>query len=785
MPSKGFTVNTADRNDVISFYQAVYKASEGFEKRAMWKDHPATTYAVDFTTVYTFNGFDSENPLIKNNAASGPRSSGELHLNFVKDVERRVNYYRAMAGVPAVASLMNSDTVKNSSAIVPVTGASPNRDPALTVTKADAVQQSAYLISKTSIDGNGANAKYATAHQPSDTDIPKLYAWNKEAWNAHRQSNTSYGFYGPTAINKYMWEDVSGVSDTGVTKDNREVPHRRKILMIRATNFATGDMPGDYVSGRTPTTRLPANALYHMQNESERSDAPARFVSYPNNGFFPAPLNSPFWSLTHPDADFTNAVITMTDGIGGNLAISNRTLSTHLDEKCVSWRVDASAAVQNVTADLTFHVTVSNFTLSGVPASHSFSVTLINPEIVTPEKALTGSAQPPANGTAAYALTPTAGAESIQVNSFQASSTAWTENAEVDPAPGIIDQTYKTFRDHTGYALQSPMSFPGGGFAALQGTKSFRLTHAVRMDAIANKVPDEMFEMQREILPAASGALQFLYRRGYMSVASTLFIEITSDNGVTWQTLGTPIVGVGNSLDAAAATWTGTFPAPNVLYRVRFRYSRTDPLGAFFDNTNYPTAATGIFLDNITTTNCTWMDLKKTNEVVGDLAKFTLNNTSAGVTLTNGSPLRLRARAKLGGTWMSYGPTKLVTPTSTPLAGFAGWAAYDYPELTGGFSGDHDGDGSKNAVEFAFHQNPTQANNSADTITRSADTISIERSIPSQRAGLTYKAEWSDTMLPGSWSETGVSVTFPAGKVVASVPVGVAGKRFIRWKFDE
>src|SRR5690606_34874202 len=118
--------------------------------------------------------------------------------------------------------------------IVPVSGASPNRDPALTATKADAVQQSAYMISRTGT--SGANAIYATAHEPADADIPKLTAWNKEVWNAHRQSNTSYGFYGPTAIDEYMWEDEVGYNNDGTLKTNKEVPHRRKILLVKATN---------------------------------------------------------------------------------------------------------------------------------------------------------------------------------------------------------------------------------------------------------------------------------------------------------------------------------------------------------------------------------------------------------------------------------------------------------------------------------------------------------------------------------------------------------------------
>jgi len=795
MPSKGFTVDTSSRNDVVSFYQAVFKASEGFEHRTIWKDHPATTYAVDFTTAYTFNGLDSEEPLIKNNAASGPRSSGELNLSFVKDVERRVNFYRALVGVPAAVSLMDSDTAKNTSTIDPIIGATSNYDPPLTTTKADAAQQSAYLISRTYIDK--WTAGYSTLgvdHVPTNIEIPNLSAWSKEAWNAHRNSNISLGYYGPRAIDEYILEDDMGVDSNGVSKDNREVGHRRKVLATTATNFATGDIPPEYDSTRPPTRpaiRQATNALYVAQRDSEKSGAAPRFVTYPNAGYFPAPLNSPFWSLTHPNANFTGATVTMTDSVGGSITASDLTISSQ-PEATLSWRVNsASATARNITDDRTFHVTVSNFTVSGVPSSHSFTVTLINPEILTPVQSLTGSAAPPVNGPAAYVLPPTAGAEAIQVSTFQVSTFDWTEDAETatDATSKIIDRTYKgiyTSASNIGkYDLKTTMGSKfNPSFAAFAGTKSFRLSHSARYNPAFNGMGDEIFEMGRDILAGASATFKFVYRRGYMTSGSIVYVETSVDQGLTWQTFGSSITGKSDGTpDTSTQNWSAVLATSTTPYRVRIRLTFTPGAGLYSEEQHSPNPV-GIFFDTITTDNCTWLDQKKTNDLAADITKFTLNNASAGVTLTNGSALYLRARAKLGGNWMQYGPSKIVTPTSAPLAGFAGWAAYEYPEVTGGFGGDHDGDGVANAVEFAFYQNPTQANTSSDTINRSANTISIERSIAAQRTGLTYKAEWSDTMAAGSWSQADVVVTFPSGKVVATAPAGT-GKRFIRWKFDE
>ena len=799
MPSKGFTVNTADRNDVISFYQAVFKASEGFENRPMWN------YAPDFAAPYSYTYNASvEPPILKNTSDNTKLASGQTSLSFVKDVERRVNFYRALAGVNASVSLMDNDTTRNSSTIQPALSPNapyapthPAYEPPTTTTKAEAVQHSAYLISRSYLEKT-AYASYAVNHKQELTAssvpiINHMVGWNKMTWNAHRHSNISRGFYGPRAIDKYISEDIPGTSSTGDAAENINVGHRRKVLLTTATNFATGDMPPEYVEPRPvpqqPVLREATNALYHLHRPEELATVAPTFVSYPNAGFFPAPLNTPFWSLMRVGASFTNASVTITDSQGKSVGISDVMIST-TPEPAISWRItDANAIATDITSDRTFNVTVSNFTISGAAAPpHSYSVTLVNPDLITSPQTLTGAAQPPASGSAGYLLTPPSGSEAIQVNTFQASSAGWPENAEVPASSKIIGKTYGN------YEFNSPMTFtPGSGTSipAIQGSRSFRLTHPVRYDAAANGIPHEILELGREILPSPTltSNLQFSYRRGLMTTSSTMVVEISSNEGASWTTLGTPIVGHltgSGSPEGSNRSWSQAFPASTVPYLVRFRLYKSGT-GSTYNHSDSTTAnaATGIFLDNITTTNCTWLDLKKTNEVAASTTKFVLDNSTAGVALTAGSSLQLRTRAKLGGNWFQYGPSKIVTPTSSPATGFAGWAAYEYPELTGGIGGDHNGDGVANAVAFAFHQNPTQANKSTDTIIRSADTISIERSIPSQRAGLTYKAEWSDTLLPNSWSQANVTVTFPSGKVVATAPAGPAGKRFIRWKFDE
>jgi hypothetical protein len=77
-----FVVDTANRRDVMSFYHAVYGASEGFEARAGWSG---------------------------NVAALAP---GTTSLELKKDVLRRVNFYRALAGLQADLALNPEKSVK-------------------------------------------------------------------------------------------------------------------------------------------------------------------------------------------------------------------------------------------------------------------------------------------------------------------------------------------------------------------------------------------------------------------------------------------------------------------------------------------------------------------------------------------------------------------------------------------------------------------------------------------------------------------------------------------------
>jgi len=214
--TRGFEVNSLNRNDVVALYQSVYKASEGYRDRIAWTGNYTST-------------------------AAG--AEGTTSAVFASDVERRLNYFRALCGIPA-------DVRVNTGSLVTIL-ADDAYKPDASTTKAAAAQRSALMIARTYPSTGGLS------HNPPQSNT----AWTAAAWNANKNGNLSLGFYGPGAIDAYVQEDVVGVSSWNV-----DVGHRRWLLTQRSTDFATGDTPGSF-SGNT--IRPPSNAIYVVPRQSE------------------------------------------------------------------------------------------------------------------------------------------------------------------------------------------------------------------------------------------------------------------------------------------------------------------------------------------------------------------------------------------------------------------------------------------------------------------------------------------------------------------------------------
>jgi hypothetical protein len=201
-----------------------------------------------------------------------------------------------------------------------------------------------------------------------------------------------------------------------------------------------------------------------------------------------------------------------------------------------------------------------------------------------------------------------------------------------------------------------PSIYPG--FSAISGNKSFHLTFPNSYDLLARGVPDQSFEIDREILPRSDGKLKFRYRRGFMTKNSNLVVEVSSNHGLSWKRIKR-IAGISNTqIDAEASAAAVELPASSQPLRIRFRYYTVG--SSIYTQEAAPTSPTGIFIDDITTVRCDELVRAKLNSLPLDSTSFSFNSSSAGADLLQGKRWHLRLRTILGGK-VFRGPGKALT----------------------------------------------------------------------------------------------------------------------------
>lgn len=584
---------------MVGFYQRVYQASEGYRARIAWTGNYTST-------------------------AAG--AEGTVSAAFAGDVERRLNYFRALCGVPADVRVNSGSTVY----ILP----SDTWQPAATTTKAAAAQRSALMIVRTYPSNGGLS------HNPAQ-NIP---AWTTAAWNANRNGNLALGFYGPGAIDAYVREDVTGISSWNV-----DVGHRRWLMCHWSTDFATGDTPGHF-SSATNTVRPPSNATYVVPRASEVDfDVEPGFHSYPSPGYFPAPHNSPYWSLSYPDADFSTASVTLRDAASNVVPVTIVSRRTGYGDNSIVWQVPAAAAVTTVSADTLWQVTVSGIQGDGVPAQHSYPVTLIDPERLLDSPVVSGNSSPLATTGATYQIAATGAVDEVEAGMFLRQSATWSEGAEDSPVARVIERTSGTY----------PFRATNAGYVK-SGAKAFRLTFPTRYDPQINGVPAQSFELDRELLAGAATTLNFHYRRGLMTAASKLAVESSADGGRTWSALATYSGIAGNGDAAFQAASLPLAPSASPL-RVRFRLFLATASSALYAHEDYPNHATGVFIDDIAVSGGEWLQPQGTVRAAG-LSSFAFNAATVGTAIASGQTWWLRARAHHGGKAFPWGAAKVITP---------------------------------------------------------------------------------------------------------------------------
>lgn len=253
--------------------------------------------------------------------------AGTTSSDYQAATRRRVNWYRAMAGIPASIVFDSGFSAK--------------------------AQQAALMMS----------ANNALSHAPPDdwdcyTDDGKEAAGN---------SNLALGNAGSDAINAY-------IGDYG--SNNQAVGHRRWILYPQTQTMGTGDV--------VPTNGSPyANALWAFDNNlwGPRPAVRDSFIAWPPKGYTPYQTVYPRWSISYPSADFSNAAVTMSRN-GGPISVTQEPYSAGSGENTLVWipspYVDGQSWAKP-TVDETYQITVSNIIINGQPQTFNYAVTVFDP----------------------------------------------------------------------------------------------------------------------------------------------------------------------------------------------------------------------------------------------------------------------------------------------------------------------------------------------------------------------------------------------------------------------
>ncbi len=252
---------------------------------------------------------------------------GSTSLDFRNAVLHRVNYFRAMAGVPATVTLKDEYNVQ--------------------------AQAAALMMSVNNL----------LNHQPPTT----WQCYSAAGYEGAGNSNLSLGVYGWDAISVYMRDPGSG---------NYVVGHRRWVLYPQTQEMGTGDIPPG--SGHSPS-----NALWVFDSNiwGPRPATRDEFVAWPPRGYVPYQVVFARWSFAYPNADFSNATVTMTSG-GSNVSLAQSPAVNGYGENTLVWiplGLSDGASWPRPVSDITYSVSVQNVKIGGQSRTFTYDVIVFDP----------------------------------------------------------------------------------------------------------------------------------------------------------------------------------------------------------------------------------------------------------------------------------------------------------------------------------------------------------------------------------------------------------------------
>jgi len=333
----GLSVNT-NRAQARDFYNSIYNASNNIP--------------IGWTGSLTGTNVGMAN-------ATAQGTPGTTSAAFQSAVQLRINYFRAMAGIPASIGFDSNESAMD--------------------------QQAALMMA----------ANNSLSHTPPTSWL--LYT--AAGATAAGSSNLAIGLNGPDSITGY-------IQDPGST--NYFAGHRRWILYPQTQTMATGDVPAS--NGFSA-----ANATWILDSNFGGTRPATRdtFVAWPAPGYVPYQLVFPRWSFAYPNANFANASVSMTlNGTPIAAAISSTT-DSGFGEQTMVWDYNnydptVTQSAPKPASDLTYNVKVNGVLINGVSQNFSYSVTLFDPSIPGPGEtiaSISGNAQAPVTQGSPFSVT--------------------------------------------------------------------------------------------------------------------------------------------------------------------------------------------------------------------------------------------------------------------------------------------------------------------------------------------------------------------------------------------
>ena len=286
------SINVGNRAEVVSFFNTFYLPTQGVD--AQWTGNVASC------------------------------SPGTTSIPYREATLQRVNYFRAMTGLPG--------------------------NVALNATWNSQCQQAALMMI----------AEGDLSHSPG----PTWACYTTDGATAAGKSNLALGADGPDAIDLYIDDPGAG---------NSVVGHRRWILYPPQQTMGTGSTTGNngYYYG--------SNALWVFGGAGTRPATP-EWVSWPPPGYVPFQLVYGRWSFSYPNADFSNATITMTHK-GNPVTLTKAPVVNGYGDNTVVWEPSGIPGGKP-SQDLTYTVQLSGVVIAQTPRQFVYDVIVIDPDAV-------------------------------------------------------------------------------------------------------------------------------------------------------------------------------------------------------------------------------------------------------------------------------------------------------------------------------------------------------------------------------------------------------------------